>query len=95
MAAALRRTAVRIGPETKCARSLLPIVAPLFSTKCSVDAVNAKRHDDAVKNGKKTYRDFATGYRVFTRQAHLQRGKCCGSACRHCPFDHENVNRRR
>jgi hypothetical protein len=23
---------------------------------------------------------------VFTRYFHLQRGVCCGSGCRHCPF---------
>ena len=34
---------------------------------------------------------LATGYKVFTVLAHEKRGKCCGSACRHCPFDHENV----
>jgi len=24
---------------------------------------------------------------VFTAQYHLKRGYCCGSGCRHCPFD--------
>ncbi len=28
---------------------------------------------------------------VFTAQYHLRRGTCCGSACRHCPFEHVNV----
>jgi hypothetical protein len=23
---------------------------------------------------------------VFTENYHIQRGKCCGSKCRHCPF---------
>lgn len=27
------------------------------------------------------------GYRVFTRAYHLKRGFCCGSGCRHCPYD--------
>lgn len=26
-------------------------------------------------------------YMVFTAQAHLKKGKCCGSGCRHCPYD--------
>lgn len=26
------------------------------------------------------------GHVVFTALFHLQRGKCCGSECRHCPF---------
>jgi len=24
---------------------------------------------------------------VFTRLYHLKRGYCCGSGCRHCPYD--------
>jgi hypothetical protein len=24
---------------------------------------------------------------VFTALFHLQRGQCCGSYCRHCPYD--------
>jgi hypothetical protein len=24
---------------------------------------------------------------VFTRRYHLKRGDCCGSGCRHCPYD--------
>jgi len=31
------------------------------------------------------------GFMVFTETYHLARGSCCGNACRHCPFDHENV----
>ena len=30
-------------------------------------------------------------YMVFTAAWHLKRGYCCGSACRHCPYNHENV----
>ena len=30
-------------------------------------------------------------YMVFTEAWHLKRGYCCGSACRHCPWNHENV----
>ena len=26
-------------------------------------------------------------YLVFTAQAHLKKGTCCGSGCRHCPYD--------
>lgn len=48
-------------------------------------------HEAACARGEATYRDPETGYTVFTRLAHLKRGKCCGSACRHCPFDHEAV----
>lgn len=27
------------------------------------------------------------GRRVFTERYHLRRGYCCGSGCRHCPYD--------
>jgi hypothetical protein len=27
------------------------------------------------------------GFIVFTEKYHLQRGKCCGSKCRHCPYE--------
>ncbi len=29
----------------------------------------------------------AEGYLVFTAQYHLRRGHCCGSSCRHCPWN--------
>lgn len=27
------------------------------------------------------------GQFVFTALFHLQRGKCCGNGCRHCPYE--------
>eukprot|EP00956_Cyclotella_meneghiniana_P000801 scaffold903_cov91-Cyclotella_meneghiniana.AAC.2 len=51
----------------------------------------SKCHDDACKEGKLTYVDPKTGYTVFTELAHKSRGKCCGSGCRHCPYNHINV----
>lgn len=27
------------------------------------------------------------GLMVFTRAYHLKRGYCCGSGCRHCPYE--------
>jgi hypothetical protein len=29
---------------------------------------------------------------VFTAQYHLKRGYCCGNACKHCPYQYENVS---
>lgn len=49
-------------------------------------------HLRACRAGKASYRDPETGYRVLTTLAHLQRGYCCGSGCRHCPFGHANVS---
>ncbi|XP_030157622.1 uncharacterized protein C1orf53 homolog isoform X1 [Lynx canadensis] len=43
----------------------------------------ADLHAAACAAGQLNYTDPATGYLVLTRLAHLQRGKCCGSACRH------------
>ena len=48
-------------------------------------------HEAACARGENTYRDPETGYTVFTAIAHLARGKCCGSGCRHCPYGHEAV----
>ena len=52
-------------------------------------------HKCALQNNQKTYKDPATGFTVFTEIAHLQRGSCCGSKCRHCPYGWENVNAER
>ncbi|TEA31771.1 hypothetical protein DBR06_SOUSAS14110010 [Sousa chinensis] len=48
-------------------------------------------HAAACAAGQLNYVDPATGYMVLTRLAHLQRGRCCGSTCRHCPYGHVNV----
>lgn len=51
----------------------------------------AKVHEEACEAKQRMYRDPTTGFKVFTKFAHLQRGKCCGSACRHCPYGQMNV----
>lgn len=33
------------------------------------------------------------GLMVFTEQYHLKRGFCCGSQCKHCPYNWENVRK--
>lgn len=48
-------------------------------------------HREACNAGQMTYTDPETKYQVFTELAHKARGRCCGSGCRHCPFDHINV----
>jgi len=52
-------------------------------------------HALAVARGEESYVDPETGLLVFTELYHRARGTCCGSACRHCPYDHVNVPRRR
>ena len=48
-------------------------------------------HRCAVAAGQLQYVDPATGYKVFTQLASSQRGRCCGSGCRHCVWGHANV----
>ena len=50
-----------------------------------------RAHDAAVRRGDDHYTDPSTGARVFTELFHRRRGVCCGSRCRHCPYDHVNV----
>ena len=50
-------------------------------------------HGSACARGEDVYTDPATGFQVFTARAHKRRGKCCGSQCRHCPYEHVNVPR--
>lgn len=45
-----------------------------------------KKHNAAFRAGEFTYEDPKTGLTVFTALYHLQRGYCCGSGCRHCPY---------
>ncbi|MEJ7575588.1 MAG: DUF5522 domain-containing protein [Pyrinomonadaceae bacterium] len=33
------------------------------------------------------------GMMVFTARFHLKRGRCCGSGCRHCPYDFDEEKR--
>ncbi len=46
-------------------------------------------NDDNPSNEKDFY--FENGLMVMTESYHLKRGICCGSRCRHCPFNYENV----
>jgi len=36
-----------------------------------------------------------SGLIVMTEKYHLDRGYCCGNACRHCPFNYKNVDKKR
>ena len=52
----------------------------------AVDEEIRVRHDAAIAAGEPAYVDPATGYQVFTAQYLLDRGHCCDSRCRHCPY---------
>jgi hypothetical protein len=43
-------------------------------------------HDRAVRDGEAMYPDPVTGFLVMTTATLLERGECCGSGCRHCPY---------
>jgi hypothetical protein len=36
---------------------------------------------------------FENGLLVYTAAFHLKRGYCCGSGCRHCPYEPPHVER--
>ena len=44
----------------------------------------AKRAVQQLTEGEDFY--WEGGLMVFTRAYHLQRGSCCGTGCRHCPY---------
>jgi iron complex transport system substrate-binding protein len=46
----------------------------------------AEMHARACARDQPTYVDPLTGYDVFTANFLRQRGYCCGSGCRHCPY---------
>ena len=43
-------------------------------------------HQEACNAKQESYIDPETGYLVFTSYYHLERGHCCESGCRHCPY---------
>lgn len=49
-------------------------------------------HDRANGKNETFYIDPDSGYRVFTSYGLKQRGHCCGSGCRHCPYEHRAVS---
>lgn len=46
-------------------------------------------HDRAVAAGKAGYLDPESGLFVLTATYLAERGHCCGSGCRHCPYPPE------
>ena len=51
-----------------------------------------RAHRRALKNGESSYIDPQTGFHVFTEIGLRRRGQCCGSGCRHCPYQHEAMS---
>lgn len=48
-------------------------------------------HQEAVDDFKFTYVDPISNLKVVTTYRHFLKGTCCGSACRHCIYQHEAV----
>ena len=46
-----------------------------------------KLHKEAIDERNDIYIDPETGFAVLTAEFLLKRGYCCGSGCRHCPYD--------
>jgi hypothetical protein len=44
-------------------------------------------HEAAQRAGAAGYVDPLSGYVTFTAAALWERGECCGSGCRHCPYE--------
>lgn len=63
-----------------------PLTARLDPARADHAAIVAA-HEDAIERGQDGYLDPGTGYFVFTAQAHWDRGTCCRSGCRHCPYE--------
>jgi hypothetical protein len=49
------------------------------------DAILAA-HERAMAASEPGYEDPGTGYFVFTARYLAERGTCCDSGCRHCPY---------
>lgn len=50
-------------------------------------------HDRACAEGKPGYMDPQTGLFVMTASYLKAKGRCCGSGCRHCPYDADEQRR--
>jgi hypothetical protein len=53
---------------------------PRFNEICT-------RHHSAIAEGNPSYKDPASGLTVMTAKFLADRGYCCLSGCRHCPFE--------
>lgn len=49
----------------------------------------ARQHQQALQQGEQWYIDAQDGSMVFTELYHQERGACCQSACRHCPWGYK------
>lgn len=70
----IRRDGIRVPLESR-----LPIG---LDRRAEINAA----HEAALDSSSPVYRDPITGASVFTSVFLAQRGYCCDSGCRHCPY---------
>jgi hypothetical protein len=58
-----------------------------------IDGVSKSSSDQPLQKDVDYY--IENGRWVFTETYHRKRGYCCGSACRHCPYNHVAVKDRK
>lgn len=77
--------------EESIQRSKVPwkTYADLTSEERDIYVVHLK----SVTERKLNYKDPHSGLHVFNISHHLEKGKCCGNACRHCPYGHKNASK--
>jgi len=63
-----------------------PLVDRFAPAAAGFDAA-MRAHEAAIAAGQDGYLDPSTGAFVFTAAALWDRRRCCGSGCRHCPFE--------
>ena len=49
------------------------------------------KHKEAIEDFHWTYIDPESGNKAITRFRHYLKKTCCGNACRHCIYNHEQV----
>lgn len=64
----------------------LPLVERLSPRHGAYPRVLAA-HEAAMRVGSPGYVDPISGFFVFTARELWERGECCHSGCRHCPYD--------
>ena len=62
-----------------------PAPSRLDATRVDYDAI-LSAHAEAMALGRPGYIDPRSGLFVMTAKYHADRGWCCNSGCRHCPF---------
>eukprot|EP00003_Mantamonas_plastica_P006389 TRINITY_DN1519_c1_g1_i1.p2 TRINITY_DN1519_c1_g1~~TRINITY_DN1519_c1_g1_i1.p2 ORF type:complete len:128 (-),score=20.26 TRINITY_DN1519_c1_g1_i1:717-1100(-) len=74
--------------DDECSIIELDITQPCQNLSQDIEDLHLK----SIESGQNGYIDESIGgYYVMNAMVHIKRGKCCGNKCRHCPYEHENV----